>query len=122
MEEIKMEQQKRQPLTKDCLEGKYVKWEEGESKIVVLGNWGQVKKEFKNKDGSVNETLAIEADVYNIDGKEYVEGEKMISQSSFAFKKAIFPLLENSEHQAIKLRIVNTGKKNAPAFFMEKVQ
>lgn len=97
-------------------EGKFLNWEDGETKIIVLHNWGQV-----DRDGRLN----LEADVLKIDGVEIKVGEKIIRTNSINFIKAVKPHLQAAEKEgknAVLLKISRQGLQANTKYFVEKVK
>ena len=115
IEEIKL-----RLLGADFGEGKYVTWKDGDTKKVLISNWGCYDK--KDEDG--NEKLAFRCNVLNVDGKEYILGQKIIDTTSINFHKAIKPFVMEPEKidQPLHLEITRIGEKKKTTFQVRAVK
>ena len=100
---------------KELGEGKFVNWEDNETKEIVLYKWGQV-----DRDGEIN----LEADVLRINGEEFSIGKKLIRTGSRKFVNVVKPFLLQAEAEgknAILLKITRRGIANNTNYFVERI-
>ena len=117
----------RQAIGKDFGEGKYIKFEDGVTRTVLITNWGAEQGETKFKENGKEVIKTVElfcADVLNADGKAYNPGEKCIESASICFKISIKPFIleaQNKGETTLHLRISRKGVANDTTYFIEKI-
>jgi len=87
--------------------GHYIGWDDGESKVVVVTNWGEISKEFK---GDMKPGLGM--DVLKIGDAEFALGDKVIETSAVSLMNALKPFLaaaDAAKTTVLKLRITRRG-------------
>jgi hypothetical protein len=100
--------------------GFFVSWADGETKNVMLANWGIYKKETDQ-----GPKIAFRASVLILDGKEYCLGEKVIDTTSINFHKTIKPFILKAEKEnklTLQLEISRKGDKRNTVFFMKEIE
>jgi len=106
-------------IEKDFGTGIYVSWEDGETKEVLIGNWGCYDKETK-----FGIKTAFRASVLLADGKEYKLGEKIIDTTSINFQRAIKPYLLRADAEkrlSLLLEISRKGDSKNTVFFIKEL-
>lgn len=103
-------------LGEDFGVGRYVSWKDGDTKKVLISNWGVYDK--PDDEGKLK--LAFRCDVLEIDGKMFSKGQKVIDTTSINFHKAIKPLL-NGKLEKAYLEITRIGEKQKTAFVMKLI-
>lgn len=103
-------------IGKDFGEGKYLSWKDGETKKVLIADWGVYDK--LNDEGKLQ--LSFRANVLNCDGVEHLVGNKIIDTTSINFHKSIRPLIEGV-NEPIHLEITRIGEKKKTTFQIKKV-
>ena len=110
------------PIDTEFGEGEFVNWKDGETKIVVITNFGQYKKEVKLQNGDKVIKDALYADVLKVDGQEFPIGEKIIDTNSVNFIKSIKPFLIGKDlKSAVCLKISRKGQNKETTYFIENV-
>jgi len=110
---------KLKPLDSEFGAGMFVTWEDGDSKEIVLTNWGQYEKEIKDE-----LKTAFHADVLRIDDREYVIGEKVIDTTSINLMKALKPFLmkaTDAGKKAVCLDISRKGLSKETTYFIKEL-
>jgi ERCC4-type nuclease len=118
----------RQKIGKDFGEGKYLKIEDGDERIVLIADWGSETREtkFKNKKGE-EEIKIVEyfcADVLFADGKRYEVGEKVLETSSINFKLAVKPFVLKAQEDGkntLGLRIIRSGSSKETTYIIKEM-
>lgn len=104
-------------ISEDFGTGKFVSWEDGETKQVLITNWGQYVK--KTDDGN---KIAFRAAVLNMNGREYLLGDKIIDTTSMAFHKEIKPYVLDADklkQMVLNLEITRKGDKMKTTYFIK---
>lgn len=106
-------------IEQDFGTGKYVSWADGDTKKVIIANWGCYDRETEH-----GKKLAFRAIVLNVDGKQYSVGDKIIDTTSTNFQKTIRPFLMRAKERdklSLYLEISRKGDKRNTVFFMREI-
>ena len=87
-------------------EGRWVKFEDGQTRELVVANPGSVKKEFKS-----GITTQIEFDVLELDGEKQELGDKVWDVSSNKLIMRLRPIIEKMQasNKPVKLKVTRVG-------------
>jgi len=87
-------------------EGRRVKFEDGQTRELVVANPGSVKKEFKS-----GMTTQVEFDVLELDGEKQELGEKVWDISSNKLIMRLKPIIEKMQtsKQSARLKVTRVG-------------
>ena len=106
-------------IEKDFGTGMYLSWEDGETKEILIANWGCYEKETK-----YGIKTAFRASVLLADGKEYKLGEKIIDTTSINFQRTIKPYLLRADAEnklSLLLEISRKGENTKTVFFIKEL-
>ena len=117
-EKINNDNERQPEITWTDFEGRWVKLDEGEARVMLLANPGQVDKEYSG------ETVhAVEFDVLELDGHAYVKDEKIFSTSSKKLLTRLKPIVEKIQKNGpVKVSITRVGDKFDTNYLVKEVQ